>query len=54
MIGLNADRGLSDLQAAADAGKRFLGWSRERAVREIENYRNEISRMICDGSHQRQ
>ncbi|HSK63954.1 MAG TPA: glycerol-3-phosphate dehydrogenase/oxidase, partial [Pyrinomonadaceae bacterium] len=51
MIGLNADRGLSEIQAAADVGKRFLGWTEERAVREVECYRTEISRMVCNASH---
>jgi glycerol-3-phosphate dehydrogenase len=54
MIGLNADRGLGDIQAAAEIGKRLLGWSEERAVREVESYRTEISRMACDVSHRRQ
>lgn len=43
MIGLNPDRGLSDLQRAAEIGKRFLGWTDERATREVESYRQEIS-----------
>lgn len=51
MIGLNADRGLSDIQAAADVGKRLLGWTEERAVREVESYRKEISNRIGCGSH---
>ena len=51
MVGLNADRGLSEIDAAAEVGRRFLGWSEERAKREVENYRQEISRMTCDRSH---
>lgn len=43
MIGLNADRGLSNLERAAAIGKHFLGWSGERAAREVESYREEIS-----------
>ena len=43
MAGLNADRGLGDLQKAAGVGKRLLGWTEERAVREVANYREEIS-----------
>ena len=42
MIGLNGDRGLNDVEAAAEIGKRFLAWSDSRAEREIENYRNEV------------
>lgn len=51
MVGLNADRGLSEIEATAEVGRRFLGWSEERARREVENYREEISRMSCDRSH---
>lgn len=51
MIGLNADLGLSHLQAAAEIGKKFLGWSEERAKREVERYREEISSRINDGFH---
>ena len=47
MIGLNADRGLGNLQAAADVGKRLLGWTQEHAVREVEGYREEIRRVDC-------
>lgn len=54
MIGLNADRGLSEIEAAAQVGRRFLGWSEERAKREVESYKEEISRMSCDGSHSAQ
>ena len=54
MIGLNADQGLGELQAAAEVGKRLLGWTQERAVREVESYRKGISRMTCDNSHHRQ
>jgi glycerol-3-phosphate dehydrogenase len=44
MRGLNADLGLGDLDAAAEIGVRLLGWSDERAKREIENYRIEIKK----------
>lgn len=43
MIGLNADLGLGEIETAVATGKRFLGWSEERAVREVESYRKEIS-----------
>ena len=42
MRGLSADLGLGDLEAAAEIGVRCLGWSNERAKREMENY--------CSGS----
>ena len=51
MIGLDADRGLGEIQAAAEVGKSLLGWTEERAVREVESYRNQILRMSCDKSH---
>ena len=51
MIGLNADLGLSELQTAAEIGERVLGWSKERAEREVERYREEISNRIDDGFH---
>jgi hypothetical protein len=38
MRGLSADLGLGDLEAAAETGVRCLGWSDERAKREMENY----------------
>ena len=38
MRGLSADLGFGDLDAAAEIGKTFLGWSDERAKREVENY----------------
>jgi glycerol-3-phosphate dehydrogenase len=47
MLGLNADLGLGQIQIAANAGTQFLGWTEDRARHEVENYQNEISRMIC-------
>ena len=38
MRGLSADLGLGDLEAAAEIGKTFLGWSDERAKREVDDY----------------
>jgi glycerol-3-phosphate dehydrogenase len=51
MVGLNADLGLTELDVAAEAGRQFLGWSEERAKREVEGYRKEISRMMHSGFH---
>jgi hypothetical protein len=48
MRGLNAELGLGDLEAAAEIGVRYLGWSEERAKREIENYRQEIKKLTRD------
>jgi len=44
MVGLNADLGLGKLEAAVEMGKQRLGWSHERAKREVENYRDEVSK----------
>ncbi|HET9479842.1 MAG TPA: glycerol-3-phosphate dehydrogenase/oxidase [Pyrinomonadaceae bacterium] len=54
MIGLNADLGLGEIRAAAEIGRRWLGWSEERAVREVESYREEISDRIDEGFHHSQ
>lgn len=49
MRGLNADLGLSEIDKAASVGVKLLGWSEERARREVENYKEEILRMkACD------
>ena len=53
MTGLNADLGLGELEAAAEVGRRWLGWTRERAEAEVEHYKEEISRMTDDGLHHR-
>ncbi len=42
MIGLNVDRGLGKLDAAAEIGKRLLGWSDSRAKCEIKSFREQI------------
>jgi glycerol-3-phosphate dehydrogenase len=49
MIGLNADLGLGQIEAAVEVGRRFLGWTEERVKREVEDYRKEISRMSHRG-----
>lgn len=51
MRGLAADRGLSQIETAAEVGKRFLGWTEDRAVSEVESYRTQISRPIGCGFH---
>jgi glycerol-3-phosphate dehydrogenase len=38
MIGLNSDRGLNHLAAAAQIGQQFLGWTEERAKSEVESF----------------
>jgi glycerol-3-phosphate dehydrogenase len=54
MIGLNADLGLGDIERAAEIGKKFLGWTDERAKREVEAYKEEISNRINDCFHHAQ
>ena len=54
MIGLDADLGLSRIEAAASAGVKLLGWSEERARREVESYRVGISDRFSYGSHHSQ
>src|SRR5688500_14665845 len=51
MIGLNADRGLSEIRNDAEICRRWLGWSEARAIREVESYKKEISDSISDGFH---
>jgi glycerol-3-phosphate dehydrogenase len=50
MIGLDADLGLGQIEAAADVGKRFLDWTEERAKHEVESYKEEILSRIGKGS----
>ncbi|HKV32724.1 MAG TPA: glycerol-3-phosphate dehydrogenase/oxidase [Pyrinomonadaceae bacterium] len=54
MIGLNGDLGLSEIERAAEIGRKFLGWTEERAACEVEGYRKEILNRIGDGFHHRQ
>lgn len=44
MIGLNSDLGLGKIEAAAEIGKRFLGWSDSRAKQEVESYTADLRR----------
>lgn len=46
MVGLKAHLGLRDVDAAAHIGMRYLGWSDARAKEEIQNYRDEVSRLL--------
>ena len=45
MCGLNGDLGIEEAKAAAAIGQQFLGWSDERAQREIQDYRAYIQRL---------
>ena len=53
MMGLDADLGLSKIEAAASVGVNWLGWSEERARREVEAYGEEILGMKNYGFHDR-
>jgi glycerol-3-phosphate dehydrogenase len=44
MTGLNASVGLDGLEAAARIARKYLGWSAERAAREVAAYRKYIER----------
>ncbi len=46
MVGLNSRCGLNAVEAAADVGRRYLGWSDERRAREIEDYRRKVERSL--------
>ena len=45
VIGLNGDLAAGDDEIAADIGRRFLGWSEERAANEVTMYRSDIDRL---------
>lgn len=53
MVGLKAHMGLRDVEAAAEIGMRFLGWSEARAKEEIENYRAEVSKFLSNADERR-
>ncbi|MCA1578123.1 MAG: glycerol-3-phosphate dehydrogenase [Acidobacteria bacterium] len=53
MIGFDADLGLSKIEAAVNAGVRWLGWSEECARGEVESYREEISSRLDHRLHHR-
>jgi len=46
MVGFNSRCGLNAVEAAADVGRRQLGWSDERVAREISEYRKEVARCL--------
>ena len=45
MLGLNSDLGVGDVEAAADVGKQYLGWSDERAKNEVTEYSKHLELM---------
>ena len=51
MRGLSGDLGLNEIEEAASVGVKVLGWSEERARREVEAYKQEILRMKNNGFH---
>ncbi|MGA9996383.1 MAG: glycerol-3-phosphate dehydrogenase [Pyrinomonadaceae bacterium] len=44
MVGLNRNAGIGADEAAASIAQKYLGWTEERAAREIEEYRKYIER----------
>ena len=46
MIGLNSDCGLNHIEAAAQVGIKFLGWSDARAKHESEDYLNRVESCV--------
>jgi glycerol-3-phosphate dehydrogenase len=44
MVGLNSTCGLDAIEPAAKIAQEYLGWSDDRAMKETEAYRKEISR----------
>jgi glycerol-3-phosphate dehydrogenase len=44
MVGYNSTCGLNAIEAAADIARKHLGWSEERARKEIESYRSYVKR----------
>ncbi|HEV7475453.1 MAG TPA: glycerol-3-phosphate dehydrogenase/oxidase [Pyrinomonadaceae bacterium] len=47
MVGLNSSAGLNAVAAAAKIAQEQLGWSADRAAREIAQYRKHVSRGFC-------
>ena len=46
MVGLNSTCGLDAVEAAADVGRRYLGWTDARCTREIEDYRKVVENSL--------
>jgi glycerol-3-phosphate dehydrogenase len=44
MVGLNRDAGLNVVEEAAQVAGKYLGWSIERAAREVADYRSYVAR----------
>jgi glycerol-3-phosphate dehydrogenase len=42
MVGLNPSQGIGDDQAAAEVGRKHLGWSEARAQKEVSGYRKHL------------
>ena len=46
MVGFNSKCGLNAVEAAADVGRKFLGWTDDRCAREIGDYRNVVGKSL--------
>jgi glycerol-3-phosphate dehydrogenase len=44
MVGMNAWAGLDAVEAAAEIGRKYLGWDDARAAREVDDYREYVRR----------
>jgi glycerol-3-phosphate dehydrogenase len=50
MVGLNSTCGLDAAEAAAEVGRKYLGWTDNRSAREINDYRKTIARCLQNRS----
>ena len=48
MVGFNSKCGLNAVEAAAEVGRRYLGWTDDRCTREIRDYRDEVNRHLMN------
>ena len=46
MVGFNSKCGLNAVEAAAEVGRKFLGWSHVHCAREVNDYRETIERSL--------
>ncbi len=47
MVGLNSTCGLTSVEAAAEVGRKYLGWNDQRCNCDIHDYREAIQRLRC-------
>jgi len=49
MLGLNGDLAMGDDKIAANIGRKFLGWSKERVENELRLFQSAVNRLRIDG-----